>query len=52
MKRDSYIPATNVTGTDKSNEEIWKLVYGYVEDVLIATPTPEDNIEQLDELLA
>ena len=26
MKRDSYIPATNVTGTDKSNEEVWKLV--------------------------
>ena len=27
MKRDSYIPATNVKGTDKSNEEIWKFVY-------------------------
>ena len=41
----SHISAADGQGTNKGNQEVWY-------DVVIATPTLEDHIERLDEILA
>ena len=50
LQCDSHIPTTDGTGADKRNED--NLVMCYIDDVVIAIPTLEDHIEQLDEVFA
>ena len=53
LQCNSPLPTTDGTSADKRNEKkIDSLVMCYVDDEVIATPTLEDHIEQLDEVFA
>ena len=52
VQRDGHIPATDGPGTHECDKKKYgNLIMCYVDDVVIATPTLEDHIERLDELL-
>ena len=52
LQCDSHLSTNNGTSAERLMKKNGNLVMCYVEEVVIATPTPDDHVERLDEVFA
>ena len=52
LQCDSHLSTKNGKSAERLTKKYGNLVICYVEEVVIATPTPDDHVERLDEVFA